>query len=146
MDAPKKVPPFLGARMPKTRSVLVFGMDAKEGASFFGDMHAKKKEPPFLGGMHAPPKGASSFFGMHAQKKEPPNAMAERSVDDVRFNHEVFINKLGRVYVIGMNAPYLCCRENHMIWFFLAKEYFHCILIGKIKLFMCSSNQVCETF
>ena len=43
-------------------------------------------------------------------------------VDDVGLDHQVFINELGRISVVGMYATDSGCREIDLIWLFCRKK------------------------
>ncbi len=66
-------------------------------------------------------------------------------MDDIGFHHQVLINKLGRVFVVGVDTANFGSRQNHLIGFFGLHEGFDRRLISQIQLVMCADYNIIVT-
>ena len=66
-------------------------------------------------------------------------------MDDIILYHQVFVDKICPIGIIGHNTANLCCRQKDEFRFFLRKEISHGLLIFKIQLLMCSGHKVLVT-
>jgi len=54
-------------------------------------------------------------------------------MDDVQFDHEVFVDELPAVCVVRMDAADFCRHQHHVFRFFLSKKIFDRRLIHQIQ-------------
>lgn len=67
-------------------------------------------------------------------------------VDDVARYHHVFVDKLGRIGIVGMDAPYLGRRQIDLIDAFILKKHLHFPLVYQIQLGMAARYDFAITF
>ena len=60
--------------------------------------------------------------------------MAMRRMDHIGRHHQIFIDELRRIAVVGMNAAHPRRRQHHLIGAFCGKKGLHRRLIGQIQL------------
>ncbi|BDU57276.1 hypothetical protein LMORI2_02580 [Limnohabitans sp. MORI2] len=60
------------------------------------------------------------------------HAILKRSLDDVGLHHEVLIDEVSRVDVVGMNATYFGCSQVHLRGFFCREERLHSGLVSQV--------------
>ena len=63
-------------------------------------------------------------------------------MDNVILDGQVKVDKVGRIGVVGVDAPYLRRRQDHILRFFLQKELAHRKLIGQIEFVNFRSQQI----
>ena len=84
-------------------------------------------------------------FGVDAAGTEEEqflHARLPRLVDDVGFDHQVLVDELGRVGVVGVDATDLGCCKVNLIRFFCLEESPYGGLVGEIKLGVGAGNDV----
>jgi len=51
-------------------------------------------------------------------------------VDDIGLDHQVLVDEVGWVGVVGVDAPYFGCCQVDLVWFFTGYELVDLLLIG----------------
>jgi hypothetical protein len=62
------------------------------------------------------------------------HAVVESSVNHVGLNHQVLIDEVSRVGVVGVNAAHLGCGHVDLVGLFLGEEGLHGSLVGQVEL------------
>src|SRR5450830_1511801 len=57
-------------------------------------------------------------------------------MDDVGLHHQVLVNELGQIGVVGMNAAYFGGGQIHLVWLFGFKKCLNSGLVGEVELRM----------
>ena len=57
-------------------------------------------------------------------------------MDDVAFDHQVFVDEIRRIAVVGVDAPHLCRRKDHDIRLFRLHEIPDCRLRRQVQFGM----------
>ena len=71
--------------------------------------------------------------------------MPVRGVDDVGFDHQILVDEIGAVGVVGVDAADLARGEKHVFRLLTIKKLVDRTLIGKVKLLMSSEDQGLRT-
>ena len=64
-------------------------------------------------------------------------------MNDIHFQHHVFIQKVCRSLLIGNNAPNLCRREEDIFRLLRCKERLYSRLHTQIQLLVCTGDDIC---
>ena len=75
-----------------------------------------------------------------SQEKKPLDPGFERRLDDVAFNHQVLINEIGPVGVVGVDAAHPGRRHEHRIDLLPPEEFRHRPLVDQVQLRMRASD------
>ena len=63
-------------------------------------------------------------------------------MNDVGLDHQIVMDELGRIGVVGMDAPYLGGCQNDVFRFFGGEEGLHGCLVTEFQLRMGAGNEV----
>ena len=66
-------------------------------------------------------------------------------VYDVILDHQILVQKLSSVRIVGMYATNFCSSKKYILWLFLLEEVSNGYPISKIKLLVSTSYKVVET-
>lgn len=77
-----------------------------------------------------------------AQKQQLVHAMLMGSLDHVGLDHQVLVDEVGRVGVVGMDAPHLGGRQIHLVRLLRAEELRDRCLIGQVEFGMSAGDDV----
>ncbi len=69
--------------------------------------------------------------------------MAVGGVNHVGLHHEVVINEIGRVGVVGVDAAYLGSGHIDLGRLLLGKEVLHRLLVAQVKLGVAAGDEAC---
>ncbi len=69
-----------------------------------------------------------------AQEQQFLHAGSKGRVNHIGLDHQVLVDELGRVGVVGVNAAHLGCGQVHLVGLFCGKEGAHSGLIGQVQL------------
>jgi hypothetical protein len=64
------------------------------------------------------------------------NTRHVRSMDEVAFHHQIFVNELCRIRIIRVNTAHLCCCHVHLIDMLIAKKMLDVSLSLQIQFCM----------
>ena len=68
------------------------------------------------------------------QKQKFFHAAIETGADEVGFHHDIVINEISRIGVIGQNAAHACGADNHRIWLMGRHPGFDFALANEVDL------------
>jgi len=77
-----------------------------------------------------------------AQKEEFLDVVDTRTLQHVRLDHEIVIDKLTGIGAVCQNAPHLGGGQEYILGFFFLEEALHLVLAAQIKLFARARNKV----
>lgn len=89
--------------------------------------------------------GLAGVFGVDAagaEEEELFRAMCEGGVDDVGLDHQIFVDKLRRVGVVGMDAADSGRGEIDLVGLFFFEEFLDSGLVGEIELAVGACDEV----
>ena len=109
-----------------------------DGIGFVGGFQLAQQQCVFINGLG----GVLGVNTAATQKQELLHTMGMGGVYDVGLHHEVVINKLSRVGVVGVNAAHLGCGQVHVVWLFLLKKLLHGGLVFQVQLRVGAGNEV----
>ena len=66
-------------------------------------------------------------------------------LDDVGLHHQVLVDEVGRVGVVGMNAADFGSGQVDLVGFFLGEEGLHCGLVRQVELGMGAGDDLSPT-
>lgn len=64
-------------------------------------------------------------------------------MNDVALHHEVVVNDVCRVGVVGVNTAYFCHSQIHLGGFYLSEEGLHSLLVAQIKFGVGAITMLC---
>ena len=70
------------------------------------------------------------------------HAAPESRINHVGLHHQVLVDELGRVGVVGVNAAYFGCGQVDLGGLFFFKESLHCGLVGQVQIGVGSCDEV----
>ena len=64
------------------------------------------------------------------------------SVNNVAFNHHVFVNEIGGIGIVRHNTAHFCRRQINLVNLFGGKEFIHGLAIEQVELIASTQNQI----
>ena len=68
--------------------------------------------------------------------------MQMRSLDHIALNHQVDVNVICWVGIVGVNAPYFGCCQIHLSRSFKCEKILHRLLVAKIQLGVRADDEI----
>lgn len=89
--------------------------------------------------------GLGGMFGIDAggaEEQQSGDVMLVGCMDDIGLDHQIFVDELRRIGVVGKDAPDLGGCEKYVIRFFLSEKFVDRLLAGQVQFTVRSDDNV----